>query len=103
MADRLPLSALSDSELEQRLIDLGPRLYPTSPDLATQVRHWLDTEPARNSLTPTPLPVRWERDIRLPHRERSPFSPRMGRRVGDEGSSIDVQSIEADRVAAKDV
>ena len=38
MADRLPLSALSDAELEQRLIDLGPRLYPTTPDLATQVR-----------------------------------------------------------------
>ena len=34
MADRLPLAGLSDSELEQRLIDLGPRLYPPTPDLA---------------------------------------------------------------------
>ena len=54
MADRLPLSALSDSELEQRLIELGPRLYPTTPDLATQVRHRLESEPVGRTLTPRP-------------------------------------------------
>jgi hypothetical protein len=54
MADRLLLSALSDSELEQRLIDLGPRLYPTTPDLATQVRHRLESEPVERTLTPLP-------------------------------------------------
>jgi hypothetical protein len=89
MTDRLPLSALSDSELEQRLINLAPRLYPTTPDLATQVRHRLESEPIR-SLTPTatqrvPGPVRRARGLRRPRGERSPFSPRMGRRVGDEG------------------
>ncbi len=54
MPDRLPLSALSDSEVEQRLIDLGPRLYPTTPDLATQMRHRLESEPVGTSLTPLP-------------------------------------------------
>ena len=57
MADRLSLSALSDSELEQRLIDLRPRLYPTTPDLATQVRHRLESEPVAR--TPTPRPTIW--------------------------------------------
>jgi hypothetical protein len=52
MADRLPLSDLSDSELEQRLIDLRPRLYPTTPDLATQVRHRLESEPVGRTLEP---------------------------------------------------
>ena len=52
MTDRLPLSALSDSELEQRLVDLGPRLYPPTPDLAMQVRHRLESEPV-STLTPT--------------------------------------------------
>ncbi len=55
MADRLPLSALSDAELEQRLINLGPRLYPTAPDLATQVRHRLESEPGGRTLTPRPM------------------------------------------------
>ena len=49
MADRLPLAALSDSELEQRLVDLGPRLYPTTPDLAAQVRQRLESEPVSTS------------------------------------------------------
>ncbi len=44
VANRLPLAGLSDAELEQRLIDLGPRLYPTTPDLATQVRRRLESE-----------------------------------------------------------
>ena len=57
MANRLSLSALSDSELEQRLIDLGPRLYPPTPDLATQVRHRLESEPVGR--TPTPRPTIW--------------------------------------------
>jgi hypothetical protein len=102
MTDRLPLSALSDSELEQRLVDLGPRLYPPTPDLAMQVRHRLESEPV-STLSPTattphhaqrapctrhpvPGPVREERGS-WPHRVSTPFSPRMGRRAGDEGVS----------------
>ncbi len=80
MADRLPLSALSDSELEQRLIELGPRFYPTTPDLATQVRHRLESEPG-GALTPLPpSPVEEQRGgtERLP----SPHSEGPGTRVG---------------------
>jgi hypothetical protein len=74
MADRLPLSALSDAELEQMLTDLSPHLFPSTPDLATQVRQRLESEAASTltatpeaTLTPTaaqraPGPVRWERD-----------------------------------------
>jgi hypothetical protein len=94
MADRLPLSALSDSELEQRLIDLGPRLYPTTPDLATQVRHRLETEPARGTLTPLPArpsghPVAGTRPVgdRRGGTERLPSPRSEGRRAGDEGRS----------------
>jgi hypothetical protein len=100
MADRLPLSALSDSALEQRLVDLGPRLYPPTPDLAMQVRHRLESEPV-STLTPTattpdhaqrapgtrhpvPGPGREERGS-WPQWVSTPFSPRMGRRAGDEG------------------
>ena len=54
MADRLPLAALSESELEPRLIDLGPRLYPPTPDLAMQVSDRLESEPVGTSLTPLP-------------------------------------------------
>jgi hypothetical protein len=54
VADRLPLAGLSDSDLEQRLIDLGPWLYPTTPDLATQVRQQLESESVGSSLTPQP-------------------------------------------------
>lgn len=54
VADRVPLSSLSDSELEQRLIDLGSGLYPTTPDLATAVRHRLESEPAPRSFAPAP-------------------------------------------------
>jgi len=72
MADRLPLSVLSDSELEQRLIDLGPRLYPTTPDLATQVRHRLESEPVGTPLTPNPLSRRrQERGISPPSLQNS--------------------------------
>jgi hypothetical protein len=52
VADRPPLAGLSDPELEQRLADLEPWLYPTTPDLATQVRHRLESEPVRSSLSP---------------------------------------------------
>jgi hypothetical protein len=74
MADRLPLSALSDSELEQRLIELGPRLYPTTPDLATRVRHRLESEPVATVLTPNPL-----------SRLRRAGYPRNGWRLGVRG------------------
>jgi hypothetical protein len=60
------------------LTDLGPQLFPGTPDLATQVRQRLEGE--LTTLTPTPLPVRRARGF-------PPFSPRMGRRVGDEGGS----------------
>ncbi len=100
MADRLPLAGLSKSELEQRLIDLGPRLYPTTPDLVTQVSQRLESEPS--TLTPTatqrvPGPVRRARGFRIPRKERTPFSLRMGPGtrvgvpsgpgVGDEGGT----------------
>ena len=64
MADLLPLSALSDSELEQRLIDLGPRLYPTTPDLATQVRHRLESESVGDTPHPPPQPLTRRRQER---------------------------------------
>ncbi len=79
MPEHPPLADLSDSDLEQRLIDLGPRLYPTTPDLATQVRHPLESE---HSLTPLPSsPVEDSRGgtKQLP----SPLG--AGRRAGDEG------------------
>ena len=60
MADRVPLSSLSDSELEQRLIDLGAGLYPTTPDLATQVRHRLESDLAPRSFIPAPVNHREE-------------------------------------------
>jgi hypothetical protein len=87
MADRLPLSALSDSELEQRLIDLRPRLYPTTPDLATQVRHRLESEPG-GALTPNRHPLRGYPARRAGRGGSRLPSPRSeGRRVGDEGGS----------------
>ena len=55
MTDRLPLTDLSDSDLEQRLIDLGPQLYPTTSDLATQVRRRLESEPVPRTATPRPV------------------------------------------------
>jgi hypothetical protein len=55
VADRPPLAGLSDSELEQRLIDLGPRLYPTASDLAAQVRRRLESEPVPRTVTPRPM------------------------------------------------
>ena len=82
MADRLPLASLSDSELEQRLIDLGPRLYPATPDLATQVRHQLESEPIRSSLTPLPPSLVRERRGGLLSSPRS-----EGRRAEDDGRS----------------
>jgi hypothetical protein len=80
MADRLSLSALSDSELEQRLIELGPRFYPTTPDLATQVRHRLESEPggALTPLPPSPVEDKRGGTERLP----SPHSEGPGTRVG---------------------
>jgi hypothetical protein len=57
VTDRLPLPGLSDSDLELRLIDLGPGLYPTTPDLVNQVRRRLESELAESTLTPrSPLP-----------------------------------------------
>ncbi|MCC2629026.1 MAG: uncharacterized protein K0S14_2676 [Thermomicrobiales bacterium] len=89
MADHLHLSALSDSELEQRLIDLGPRLYPAAPDLATEVRHRLESEPVGSPLTPNRHPLRGyparQRQERGTGRLPPPRSE--GRRVGDEGRS----------------
>ena len=54
MADRLPLANLSDSELEQRLVDLGPLLYPSTPDLASRVRQRLESA-ALTPLPPSPV------------------------------------------------
>jgi hypothetical protein len=82
MADRLPLSALSDAELEQRLIDLGPRLYPTAPNLATPVRHRLESEPAQGTVTPLhPSPV----GDRRGGTERLPSPLGAGSSAGDDG------------------
>jgi hypothetical protein len=54
VADRRPLASLSDSDLEQRLIDLGTWLYPTTTDLATPVRHRLESEPVRRAVPLVP-------------------------------------------------
>jgi hypothetical protein len=54
MTDRLPLTDLSDSELEQRLIDLAPRFFPATPELTTPVRHRLESEAVQRSIAPTP-------------------------------------------------
>ena len=59
MSDRLPLAGLSGPELEHSLTDLGPHLYPATPDLASRVRMRLEREPA-------------------------PLSPRMGPGTRDE-------------------
>ena len=52
MADRTPLAGLSTPELERHLTDLGPHLFPVTPDLVSRVRVRLE----RTILTPTPLP-----------------------------------------------
>jgi hypothetical protein len=92
VADRPPLAGLSDPELEQRLADLGPWLYPTTPDLAAQVRHRLESDPVRSSPSPQPArssghPAAGTRPA-ADRREDFLSSPRSeGRRVGDEGRS----------------
>jgi hypothetical protein len=90
MPDRLPLSALSDPELEQRLIDLRPQLYPTTPDLATQVHQRLESEPVGESLTPLPA-TRFAGTRPIEDRRggtgRLPSPRSEGRRVGDEERS----------------
>jgi hypothetical protein len=86
MADRLPLADLSDSELEQRLVDLGPLLYPSTPDLATHVRQRIE------SVTLTPLPATRSAATR-PVEDRRGGAGRLpsplgaGRRARDEGRS----------------
>jgi hypothetical protein len=80
MADRRPLATLSDSELERMLTDLGPHLFPSTPDLATQVRERLESA-ALTPLPPSPVGDRRGGTGRRP-------SPRSeGSRVGDEGYS----------------
>jgi hypothetical protein len=90
MADRLPLSALSDAELEQRLIDLGTRLHPTTPDLVTQVRHRLESEPAQGTFAPLPA-TRFAGTRPVGDRrggtEWLPSPRSEGSRAGDEGAS----------------
>jgi hypothetical protein len=54
MADQFPLASLSEPELERRLADLGPHLFPLTPDLATRVRHQLENDAARTA-RPRPL------------------------------------------------
>jgi hypothetical protein len=90
MADRTPLAGHADSDLELRLIDLGPGLYPTTPDLAPRVRRRLESELADSTLTPLPAtrsagtrPV----GDRRGGTERLPSPLGAGRRAGDEGQS----------------
>ena len=54
VADRRPLAGLSGSELEQKLVDLGPQLFPSTPDLVIRVRQRLESDPVEKSLTPLP-------------------------------------------------
>jgi hypothetical protein len=90
VANRPSLADLSDSELEQRLADLGPVLYPSTPDLATQVRQRLESE--STSLTPTsaltplpPSPVEPGQGALLPSpRTEGPGTHEVGG-VGEEG------------------
>ena len=88
MGDRRPLSALSDSELEQKLTGLGPHLFPSTPDLATRVSQRLESESA--SLTPLPAThfagIRPVGDKRG-GTEKLPSPRSEGRRAGDEGFS----------------
>jgi len=51
VVDPIPLARHSDSDLEQRLVDVGPELFPTTPDLAPRVRRQLESE---HALTPLP-------------------------------------------------
>jgi hypothetical protein len=101
MADQLPLSSLSEPELERRLIDLGPDLFPATPDLATRVRVRIENEPARSSLTPNRhhaqgapgnRPIALGEAVAPGIGRRTPFSPGMGPSSPEVGSAGDVGS-----------
>ena len=84
MADRIPLANLSDSELEQRLVDLGPLLYPSTPDLASRVRQRLESA-ALTPLPPSPVGDRRGGTRQLPSpRSEGPGTHEVGG-AGDEG------------------
>jgi hypothetical protein len=89
VVDRIPLAGLSDSDLEQHLIDLGPELFPTTPVLAPRVRRQLESRPASSSVTSAPATrsagPRPIEDRRGGDRLPSPLG--AGRRAGDEGRS----------------
>jgi hypothetical protein len=54
MADRISLADLSEPELERMLTDLGPHLFPVTPDLAARVRFQLESGPTSSpSQSPT--------------------------------------------------
>ena len=85
MPEHPPLASHSDTDLEQRLIDLGPWLYPTTPDLATQVRHRLESE---HSLTPLPPSPLFDERGGIPPSPRSEGpGTREASGAGDEGRS----------------
>ena len=86
MADRIPLSALSDAELEQWLIELGPHLFPSTPDLATQVWERLESVALTPTSALTPLPPSPVGD-RRGGTQQLPSPRSEGRRAGDEGYS----------------
>ena len=50
MADQFPLAGLSEPELERQLTELGPHLFPLTPDLATRVRNQLENDAARTTI-----------------------------------------------------
>jgi hypothetical protein len=83
MTNRPPLADLSDSELEQRLIDLGPLLYPSTPDLATQVRQRLESK-ALTPLPPSPVGDRRGGYVLPSPRSEGPGTHEVGG-AGDEG------------------
>ena len=64
MADQFPLASLSEPELERRLNDLGPHLFPVTPDLATRVRHRLEHDMARSTIAPNRHPWEVGRELR---------------------------------------
>ncbi len=93
---RLPLAAISDSELEQALIDLGRVLaYPVTPDLSRQVRVRLQGEISSSGRQPSPQPLsRLGGRGGLAFGEISHFAPQIGTMRMDPQSNASPDSAE---------
>ena len=92
MADHFPLASLSEPELERRLTELGPHLFPVTPDLATRVRIRLEHDAGHRTLTSNrhpegTQPIAMGEGLARGVRRRTTFSPRMWRMAEDEERS----------------